>query len=173
MLELHGHVQEPSCKNIWKMIHTIFFSVLEWLSLWESHGNLCKTLTWQKWVILCYITNYVMGVWLVAKYGLKGLFLLPQNEECVRQWKDQLQCESITWITWCPGICCPTVVHTVRHLNLATDNTKLNVGQILFHSSLQKSLTIAIRKGMFNHCNYWTNDSPHFFDTQIIWNQLH
>lgn len=55
------------------------------------------------------------------------------------------------------------MVHTVRHLNLAPDNTKLNVGQIFFHSSLQKSLTIAIRKGMSNHCNYWTNDSPHFF----------
>lgn len=51
---------------------------------------------------------------------------------------------------------------TVRHLNLALNNTKPNVGQILFHSSLQKSHTIAIRKGMSNHGNYWRNNSlPH------------
>lgn len=63
-------------------------------------------------------------------------------------------------MTWCPAICCPPVGHTVRHLNLAPSNTKPNVGQFLFHSPLQKSHTIAIRKGMSNHGNYWRNNSP-------------
>lgn len=76
--------------------------------------------------------------------------------------ENRLHCESIT-VTWCPAICCPAVVHTVRHLNLTPDNTELNVGQILFHSCLQKSLTIAIRKGMSNHGNYWRNNSPPSF----------
>lgn len=64
--------------------------------------------------------------------------------------ENRLRRESIT-MTWCPAICCP---YTVKHLNLAPDNTEPNVGQILFHS-LQKSLMIAIRKGMSNPGNYW------------------
>lgn len=110
----------------------------------------------------------VMGVGLsYLIWSKRFTFAAEWRITCVRWWKNWLQCESSLQpnaqeCSW------PTMVHTVRYLNLAPDNTKLNVAQILFHSSLQKSLMIAIRKGMSAIAISGQMTAPIFFDTQRL-----